>query len=521
MSLICWVPLTSNILNNQGIENMSVTNNGATYSSSGGKLGAGCWSFSDGTKNGHGINIYKNFTDIGSNRSICAWVYPKGNHANYTGAVVSSGNWNSSRWSFGLKRDNTGFTGFDSGYSSYYSTSIPLNTWTHLCVTVADGVTKFYKNGIYLGEQSRGSGTVNSDAPNTMIGRETYSGGYFGFNGSIQDVRIYNHTLTPQEVKEISKGLVAHYTLGSASLGSNGNLINGLAVGRQCTVSGNSINISGTDSDTYFYIKTTKAMTSGKLYRLSCIGSGFPETAVYNFPIAGQFNTGPGYINIKNGPRVLTFVANDACANAGTNIIMDDIGRIAGAGTISGLCLEEINSISDSSGYSRNLTIAGNVSPADSVRYDKGIYMPNQNINSNYLTSGSNWSPSFITTGSISFWCKFNGLGSNGWLPFTGQNGYYYLMATSHGAGNFYHGEAGSSTTIYRDGVVVSAPSDNENWHHYVITGINLSTWTTFKINQYGDTWNSNMYVSDLRLYNTILSADDVKDLYSLGATIS
>jgi len=265
MSLICWIPLTSNTLNNQGIENMSVTNNGATYSSSEGKLGAGCWSFSDGTKNGHGINIYKNFTDIGSNRSICVWVYPKGNHADYTGAVVSSGNWNSSRWSFGLKRDNTGFTGFDSEYSSYYSTSIPLNTWTHLCVTVANGVTKFYKNGIYLGEQSRGSGTVNSDAPNTMIGRETYAGGYFGFNGSIQDVRIYNHTLTPQEVKEISKGLVIHYPL------NDGNVTN---IAYDCSGYCNNGTITGTLTTSTDTPRYDKCYTFGSNKLISTTASG-------------------------------------------------------------------------------------------------------------------------------------------------------------------------------------------------------------------------------------------------------
>jgi hypothetical protein len=50
-----------------------------------------------------------------------------------------------------------------------------------------------------------------------MIGRETYANGYFGFNGSIQDVRIYNHTLTPQEIKEISRGLVLHYPLNDSA----------------------------------------------------------------------------------------------------------------------------------------------------------------------------------------------------------------------------------------------------------------------------------------------------------------
>jgi hypothetical protein len=148
--------------------------------------------------------------------------------------------------------------------------------------------------------------------------------------------------------------------------------------------------------------------------------------------------------------------------------------------------------------------------------------MPNQNINSNYLTSGSVWAPSFITTGSISFWCKFNGLGRSGWLPFVGQSGDYWVLATSSGSGNFYHNNVGSATkTIYRDGVVVSAPSDNGNWHHYTITGINLSSWTKFMVNQHGSSWDSNMYISDLRLYNTVLSADDVKELYNLGASVS
>lgn len=46
-----------------------------------------------------------------------------------------------------------------------------------------------------------------------MIGRETYASGYFSFNGDISDVRIYDHCLSPKEVKEISKALVLHYPL--------------------------------------------------------------------------------------------------------------------------------------------------------------------------------------------------------------------------------------------------------------------------------------------------------------------
>ena len=226
MALRVWLPLDGD-LNNQGLDGgVTVTNNGATVDATG-KIGS-CYNFGDGTETnkGKGINLDSNLLYLGPNRSICAWVRPKGNHLHYAGAIVSSGNWNNKRWSFGVKQDNTGFTGFDSSYSTYYSTSIPVNTWTHLCVTVEGNITKFYKNGIYLGQSSRGS-VFDSDAQNTMVGRETYASGYFSFNGDINDVRIYDHCLSPKEVKEISKGLVLHYKLDiNPNIGAGGvNLI--------------------------------------------------------------------------------------------------------------------------------------------------------------------------------------------------------------------------------------------------------------------------------------------------------
>lgn len=209
MALQVWLPLNGD-LKNKGCANVTVTNNGATVSDDG-KIGK-CYSFGNGSTSSKGINIDNNFIDIGTSRSICAWVRPKGNHYHYSGAIVSSGNWNGKRWAFCLKQDNTGFTGFDQGFNSYYFTTIPVDTWTHLCVTVEGNVTKFYKNGVYLGQQSRGT-TFQSDATNTMIGRETYAASYFTFNGDINDVRIYDHCLSPAEVHEIAQGLVLHYKL--------------------------------------------------------------------------------------------------------------------------------------------------------------------------------------------------------------------------------------------------------------------------------------------------------------------
>ena len=229
MALQVWLPLNGD-LENKGLSSVTVTNSGAIVNTAG-KIGS-CYSFGDGTEStkGRGININNNFTTIGSSRSICAWVRPKGTHLHYTGAIASSGNWNTNngRWVFGIKQNNGGFTGFDHLYSTYCSTTIPTNEWTHLCVTVEDGITKFYKNGVLIEQQSRGAGSLTSDASNTMVGRETYASGYFSFNGDINDVRIYDHCLSPKEVKEISKALILHYPLddfinsGSVNLVANG-----------------------------------------------------------------------------------------------------------------------------------------------------------------------------------------------------------------------------------------------------------------------------------------------------------
>lgn len=542
MSLICWIPLTSNTLNNQGIKNMSVTNNSATYSSSGGKLSAGCWSFSDGTKNGYGININKNFTDIGSNRSICAWVYPKGNHADYAGAIVSSGNWNSSRWSFGVERTNGGFTGFDSGYSSYYSTSIPLNTWTHLCVTVADGVTKFYKNGIYLGEQSRGSGTINSDASNTMIGRETYANGYFGFNGSIQDVRIYDHCLSAQEVKEISKGLVLHYPLDSISIFGK-NLIDGYFVS-------GSIN-NGTV--TFENGVATINNTSGSWCRTICRNEDISNTNLANVSISGKQITLSFDIYMISGNIPTIFISDSYRAVTGVVASKTEVwqrayvtythpGQSSSYGyfcphfssvgnykvrnlklTIGGIkdYYSEYNQdgiVYDISGYHNNGLLSGTLSTINSPRYNN-CFTGSATITCNNLNF-----PDGPTT--LSFWSKpedtaTSGTTSNMGISYnkcyyftyfnypyfrrTGTNNYKYKYNNYWSDNKWHHVcatyDGNSVVKLYIDGEDCSPSTSTEESSATVSFVISLTKYA----------------VSDVRLYATALSSSDIQYLYSLG----
>jgi len=127
----------------------------------------------------------------------------------------------------------------------------------------------------------------------------------------------------------------------------------------------------------------------------------------------------------------------------------------------------------------------------------------------------SNLPFSKLTNCSISLWIKVNSIGSNGWLPFAGSTTSYYILATQKGTGNFYHStnNVGKNTIVYKDGVQTLVPGATGEWHHYVVTGLNLSTWTKFYINHYNSAWNFAGSINDIRIYDHHLSPKEVKEI--------
>jgi hypothetical protein len=211
MSLQVWLPLNGD-LNNQGLSNITGSQLG-TITWPAGKIGKALCA-GNGSQVENGISYNSNLiSTLGAEFSAAVWVCPKGNHVHYNGTFISSGNWNTQCWSFGVNQSNTQVDVFGAGYNHYIDCSVPINTWTHLVCVHKNGVTKLYKNGTYIGERSGESDGLISDASNFCVGRETYAGGYFSFNGLINDFRIYNHALSAKEVKEISKGLVLHFPM--------------------------------------------------------------------------------------------------------------------------------------------------------------------------------------------------------------------------------------------------------------------------------------------------------------------
>ena len=218
MSLQVWLPLTRD-LRQQGLSDVTVTNNGATYSASGGKLG-GCYNF-DGTDDN--LSFTPNVDGL-ENLSIAFWACPA--------ASIPSGSFFSlerlTYWQITFYNDYVAIRDNSIGYSgnrkNFSTGTYVANTWTHIAITYNKGILKIYRDGSLLSTNSVGGTKLNTEIDNARIGSAVQSGYYHA--GKICDVRIYDHCLSPMEVKELAKGLVLHYPLNRGGFGQENLMLN-------------------------------------------------------------------------------------------------------------------------------------------------------------------------------------------------------------------------------------------------------------------------------------------------------
>jgi hypothetical protein len=97
---------------------------------------------------------------------------------------------------------------------------ISANEWHHIVGTLNGTNTTLYVDGV-IKATSNGTPTVTSGG-NLYFGCYQTCSSTYDFNGSIDEVRLYNRTLSAEEVKElyVSKGLIGHWTFDSKD-GSN------------------------------------------------------------------------------------------------------------------------------------------------------------------------------------------------------------------------------------------------------------------------------------------------------------
>jgi hypothetical protein len=134
--------------------------------------------------------------------TMSAWVKPGTNNAN-EGIVTSLGDAGDAP-QYGLVTDGSGF-GFKitNGASSEITTtsSFASDRWYHVAGTF-DGT----EARIYLDASRRDQDSISGDIPETQSDLEigsTDSGGAQNFNGTIDDVRIYNRSLSQTEIERL------------------------------------------------------------------------------------------------------------------------------------------------------------------------------------------------------------------------------------------------------------------------------------------------------------------------------
>lgn len=219
MSLKVWLPLDGS-LENKGEETVDVITNG-TIVYSDGKIGANAVDTTNGC-----VAIPLDF--INEEMSICFWIYDN-NSGNWRSAfsIGEQTSTDSNRLEITYAVDDIGtkpytWYGFDDVSKDLIKnrsimTYVKKMEWAHITITIDGLKVKCYKNGVFASEFNQ-LNTLSSILETNKIlkigSRMNNNGRLEGF---FNDFRIYDHALSDKEVKEISKGLIAHYKLDNSS----------------------------------------------------------------------------------------------------------------------------------------------------------------------------------------------------------------------------------------------------------------------------------------------------------------
>ena len=117
----------------------------------------------------------------------------------------------------------------DNGYYNVFDSVIAFNTgndtWHHVALIVdnENNTRALYRDGIEISKTTRStSGNASSGfypGTGTLTGQITI--GKEHPNTIISDIRIYDTAISPKEIKEISKGLICHYTLNKPNMSAS------------------------------------------------------------------------------------------------------------------------------------------------------------------------------------------------------------------------------------------------------------------------------------------------------------
>ncbi|MHC4168423.1 MAG: PA14 domain-containing protein [Planctomycetota bacterium] len=164
---------------------------------SGNNVDLGTWDPSDGT----------------DQLSFAFWVRWNGQTGEWQGMISKRNSWNPApigemRWFFEINA-NTSTLWFgrrnDGGPGGIGNPPLPEGEWQHLAITCDGATAIMYRDGV---QANSGDFTLGSMTDAGLSIGSGYAGGGGPFNGTIDDVRLYNHALSADEVQDAMFGQV-------------------------------------------------------------------------------------------------------------------------------------------------------------------------------------------------------------------------------------------------------------------------------------------------------------------------
>ena len=538
MALQVWIPGTDGTLKNQGLYPLPNPSYNSIVSTNDGKLGKDIKNYA----------IYHLNSDfIVSSWSICTWIKFSSTWSEANNIIFAKNTSDSEDSQIYLSIiNNTTLNigrGVWNGFTYQPSNGFQTGIWYHIAATCDGTNVTLYLNG----SKVAGGSSIGSykSALNLCIGcRSTNVAGtwYTGWGPEQNDIRVYDHCLSPKEVKEISKGLVLHYPLNDAYVEGTTNLVTSITKGGQTTVNGYEVTTSGVSKDTYFTLNLSEKIVAGNTYTISC-RNNFDTGLYWDFPIGSQANQTLTW-RITPGYSSYTFVANSGNSYWNNNTcFMDDLsGTARNAGKSFKMWDWQIEkkdhatpfvigtrnetTVYDCSGYQNNGIVSGNVTlSVDSPRYIGSYkFIPNAMISAPGIVN--------FDKCTYSVWCKDPNMSykivfcdgtskvafgeSSGFLCSCGSNSQNKFTKNNWKNSDWNHivvVRDGSTYKMYINGEAETQSGTADYWSH------SASTITVGGREENAAMWNGN--ISDFRIYSTALSADDIKELYNTSCIVN
>lgn len=569
--------------------------------SAAGKIGK-CAAFSNNAAN----VIYANVHDYDYTTEDFSWaMWLKKDKSTVTATMYAFtvGRADAGGYGYGMQVLNSTQVRFKFGTASY-DVSCPDNEWHHFAFTKQGTTICTYVDGVLVGGKRTFSRTypTYSDGNGIGIGCFHHSGNIYPLTGSVNDFRIYDHTLSPKEVYQLSKGLCLHYKLDDPYQSGMRNLYSGE------NAAGSNVNGSGS------FTRTKLANEPGYNYKLTYTGTGSNSWKSINLPGLSRTNFKPntkytwsckirinkwtgdtlalrsaisdndytnGSVRVADTSkplgiwmeysRTITLTEGMHIAATAFYYITEEAYNASTEATkyyvtprvqfYTGSCptkdfvyefdfdLKDLQlieadefpgfidnsvtrGVADESGFGNDGSVTGKLLVYGDSPRNAGCFRSNT---SSWVTGGATVHPDRLT---LNIWHKGNSLGRLGnWESggagiyiksgkWTGEiycNGTYAVVTGENASSDTWQMITltfdGTIEKIYVNGEL----SATKDCGGYPITYHNTAPWTV-NGNPNGSgsviTEPDDSYWSDFRIYATALTADDVKSLYNVGATM-